>query len=61
MNSNQELKIWKTNTLEIDNLQSVRVNPNSIIKTIQDLRTQNTTKMNKQSSRSYAFFKVSAG
>ena len=25
MNSNQELKIWKTNTLEIDNLKSVKV------------------------------------
>ena len=44
MNNNQELKIWKTNSLEIDNLTTVKVvNSDNIIKTIQNLRTQNST------------------
>lgn len=62
MNNNAPVKIWKTNNLEIDKLTKIKVvNTDNIIKTIQELRTQNSTEMNKQSSRSHAFFTVSIG
>lgn len=62
MANNSLVKFWKTTKLEIDTLTSVDVkDSDTIIKTIQDLRTQNSTEMNKQSSRSHAFFKVCLG
>ena len=62
MNDNSPVKIWKTNNLQIENLKKINVvNSEDIIKTIQELRTQNSTEMNKQSSRSHAFFSVSVG
>lgn len=62
MDNNAIVKIWKTNNLEFSNLNTVKVvRSDEIIHQIQELRTKNTTEMNKQSSRSHAFFKVFVG
>ena len=62
MCNNSQVKIWKTNNLELDNLKRVKVvHSNSILETISLLRTHNKTEMNDQSSRSHAFFKINVG
>ena len=62
MSNNRQLKIWKTKNLEFKNLtRKTVIDSDSILQTIQQLRSQNSTEMNKNSSRSHAFFKVYIG
>ena len=62
MSNNIQLKIWKTTNLQLKNLtKKTVVNSETILQTIQQLRSQNSTEMNKNSSRSHAFFKIYVG
>lgn len=62
LSNNAEVKFWKTDNLHLDNLHKQKVvNIDSILETLNKNRTQASTNMNHQSSRSHAFYKIHIG